>query len=346
MKFDGRALPLENWPESDRIAWQAATHNSGVLDASGPASHLAPVTRDDHTRRYGRFLGFIAHQGHLVIDGLPATNVTRENMSAYIAHLKDHVGSITVHGCVLKALKTAEWIAPERDWNWLRDIARQLAQERRPRDKRSSIVESARLYALGQSLMTQADQIRTRSPFKATTAYRDGLMVALLALCPLRLKNFAALALNTSIRPTGDGWVIAISHEDSKTRRPIEMLLPDILKSALARYLADYRTGFPGANNTDALWLSRSGGALAYNSVEAIIRRRTTMAFGHAVSPHLFRDCAATTVATHHGARMGVVIALLGHRDRRTIDKHYNHAAMATAVSNYQAILEHNKERH
>ena len=40
--------------------------------------------------------------------------------------------------------------------------------------------------------------------------FRDGLMLALLAARPLRLKNFTALRLGVHLRSTSDGYLIDI----------------------------------------------------------------------------------------------------------------------------------------
>lgn len=340
MKNKRRCLPIEEWPEADRIAWQEATNFGGILDAGGLASHLAEASITDLTLRYGRFLGYLQRTGILDRSGPPAANLTQENLMEFIGHLKDTVASVTVHGCAAKAVNIARFIAPDRDYEWTRPILRRLEYEARPKEKRSRVVDSGRLFALGVKLMAEADAYRGRACLRPASTYRSGLMIALLAFCPIRLKNFTALCLDKSLIGTDDSWTISTAAEDSKSKRPIEMLLPDELAMHLERFIEYYRPRYPGADDTSALWLSTHGGPLTQGAISRIICQCTRPAFGHCVNPHLFRDCAATTVATRDGSRMGTAVALLAHRHKRTIDKHYNQASMITATQDYQKLLD------
>jgi hypothetical protein len=54
-----RSLPVSEWPDGDRGAWEEACRPGSRLKPGGAASHLAPVSRDDFARRYGAFLGFL-----------------------------------------------------------------------------------------------------------------------------------------------------------------------------------------------------------------------------------------------------------------------------------------------
>ena len=333
-------LPIEQWPQADRTAWQQATQSGGLLDEGGRASHLAESTVTDLTLRYGRFLGYLQRTDILNRSGPPAANLTPENFMAFIDHLKETVLSVTVHGSAAKAVSLARYIAPDSDYEWTRPILRRLDFEARPREKRSKVVDSGRLFALGAQLMSEAGAYCGRARLKPANTYRNGLMIAMLAFCPIRLKNFAALSLDKSLIGTEDGWAISITAEDSKTKRSIEMLLPDVLQMHLERFQQIYRPRYPGADATGALWLSTYGGSLTPGAIHRIICQCTRSAFGHSVNPHLFRDCAVTTVATRDGTRMGTAVALLAHRDKRTIDRHYNQANMITAAQDYQKLLD------
>src|SRR5262245_36795542 len=107
VKTGGRALPPVRWPEADRIAWQAACQPGARFKHGGSASHLKPVTREDHARHYGSFLAFLAASDLLRLDGPPAANVTPEKVETYLAYLKIHVGSVTVHGSICKLRRAA-----------------------------------------------------------------------------------------------------------------------------------------------------------------------------------------------------------------------------------------------
>lgn len=335
-----RALPIETWPNADRTAWLAATlPGRNILDDGGVASHLAPVTVADYTQRYAYFLDFLRDTGRLVHNAPPGASVAPEVIGAYLEFVDDRVASVTRAGSVQKILKVAEWIAPDRDWSWLRRIANRLAPRAVPKNKRPRIVEADQLYGLGLDLMKRAEAEPGYSAYGRAELYRDGLMVALLAACPLRRGNFAALTIGGTLLRSGSRWMISIPDAEIKNRRAIEMPIPPTLGRKLDQFLARHRAAFKGADRTKRLWPSRKGGPISDSGVFNVIVRRTRVAFGHSVNPHLFRDCAVTTMATHHGAHIGAASSLLGHVDPRVTERHYNQAGMIDAVRAYQDVV-------
>src|SRR5919112_985145 len=66
---------------------------------------------------------------------------------------------------------------------------------------------------------------------------RNGLMVALMALHPIRLKNFTDLELGTSLARIEDHWWIVLGAAETKAGRPDERQLDPALTQALALYL-------------------------------------------------------------------------------------------------------------
>ena len=51
-----RSLPMAEWPEAHRRAFEAATRRAGLLDEPGALAHLVPLTLDRYTRAWGHFL--------------------------------------------------------------------------------------------------------------------------------------------------------------------------------------------------------------------------------------------------------------------------------------------------
>ena len=91
--------------------------------------------------------------------------------------------------------------------------------------RRHHLVTSDRLYALGIELMDRAmaDAFGFVEPSKAQAfAYRDGLIIALLALIPLRRRTVAALRIGKHVVKSGQLWALDIPAADSKTRRALD----------------------------------------------------------------------------------------------------------------------------
>ena len=68
-------------------------------------------------------------------------------------------------------------------------------------------------------------------------------------------------------------------------------------------------------------------------------KKATMAAFGRYLSPHLFRDCAATTIAIDDPRHARSIMDILGHSTLATSEKHYNQARSLDASRQYQKII-------
>jgi hypothetical protein len=68
-------------------------------------------------------------------------------------------------------------------------------------------------------------------------------------------------------------------------------------------------------------------------------RPRTREGLGQAINPHLFRDCAATSIAINDPAHVGIASRLLGHRTGSTTERYYNQARSVEASRLMQKSL-------
>ena len=66
-------------------------------------------------------------------------------------------------------------------------------------------------------------------------------MVALLAFCPIRLKNFAALEIGRSFVKIQGTWWIVLSAAETKENRADERPINELLTPVIDRYLGQYR---------------------------------------------------------------------------------------------------------
>jgi len=178
--------------------------------------------------------------------------------------------------------------------------------------------------------MAAAENESTR--LRRFKAYRDGLMIASLASRALRLRNLTGLILGRTLVRRSDGWWIQIPAVETKTKDPIEMPWPEMLTSHLKTYLRDHRAGivalrsFGSGASCDALWLSMHGSPMTDNAIYIGIVARTRERLGQPINPHLFRDCAATSIAIEDPAHVGIAPRLLGHRTGSTTERYYNQA--------------------
>ena len=337
-RYPVRSLKVRDWPPADQSDWAAACRPGGRLMRGGRASHLKPVTRADLACRYGLFLDFLSRSGRLVPDAQSGKLITPDNVAAYLAEIRNRVSSMSVHGAIVKLRRMAELLDSAWSGDWLREIEQELAWAMRPASRTHRIVDSDRIVEAGLRLMQQAEAGHDLSPGRRSNRFRDGLMIALLAVCPIRLRNFAALEIGVTLRMVRAAWIITLPASDTKSGRADERLVPAFLAARIDQYLATYR--HPAEGGETRLWIGRTGQPMTYYAVERAITECTRRALGVAVNPHLFRSCAASTAYRFAGHSPGLASAVLQHSDPRTTERHYNRARSASYAGEFRDLIE------
>jgi integrase len=336
-----RSLPLALWPEADRSTWISACRPATRLKRGGAAGHLKPVTREDLARRYGYFLDFLSRRGLLQADTLAATYVTLDNVETYIAELKERVGSVTVYGSVHKLRRAAQIIAQSLDFAWLAELEKDLALVMRPRSKFDRMVLTEVLVEAALTLIHEAETSANLTNLARARQVRNGLMVALLGMCPIRLKNFAALEIGRSFVEIKGRWWIVLAASETKENRPDERPIDQLLTPVIDHYLSQRRPVLARTHTpVPGLWLSSNDGApMSYAGVERVIKATTLSTVGIDVSPHLFRVSGASTVATRGDHNPHLASALLHHTHPSVTNAHYNRATSLSAADSLRQIV-------
>jgi integrase len=336
-----RSLPLAQWPEADRSAWAAACRPAERLRRGGAASHMKDITRQDLVRRYGYFLDHVERMEGLDRNAKAASYVSPDRVDRFLAELQARVGSVTVYGSIYKLRRMAELLAPGRDCTWLTEIEKDLALVMQPRSKFDRLVYSTVLLEAGMTLMAEANAATHRSALARARQFRNGLMVALLAVHMIRLKNFSALEIGRTFKKVNDAWWIVLPALETKESRPDERPVGTCLTTWVDRYLNIYRPVLARTDGAPAsLWLSSNdGGGMSYSGVERAISATTLATVGINVSPHLFRTAAASTAAVYAGNTPHLASALLHHTDPAVAEEHYNRATTLSAAQAYAALI-------
>jgi integrase len=333
-----RSIPPRDWPTADHKVWTQACVPAQRLKPGGGAAHLKPSTRAGLERAYGYLLEFCHRNGLFDRDADAGAHVSPEIIDVFINELNRRVGSVTRAVYISRIRTIVRILAPARDLVWLRELDADLRYAAEPRPKSHRIVSSERLLVLGLELIRRGETSEYLTELGRARLVRDGVIIALLALCPIRLRNLAELGLGRQLRRIGETWWLILAGDETKTGHPDERPVPKIVGEAIEQWFGHWRLVFHPSD--DAFWPSVKGGALAYTYVGHIITETTRRELGIAVNPHLFRDCAVYTVAINAGDRMGITSGLLHHTNRHTVEKHYNKGASHDAVRRYQQILD------
>jgi len=341
MSTTPRSLPIEEWPQADRDAWQQACRPGSRFTRGGPASHLGDISRADYANRYGAFLGFLQRTGCLDCEAGAGHQINPANVAAYVADLQTRVTTFTTtYNAISKLRRVGKLIDSSMDLTWLNELEEDLRLVATPRPKFDRLVMTDRLVKAGLTLIVESNAF-ARTPVARAKGIRNGLMIALLAICPIRLRNFAALEIGRTFREIEGSWWIVLPANETKSRRADERRLPDFLKLYIELYLSDARPALARPNApTNGLWLSAvSGRPMIKKAVGTLVSKITFETLGVDVSPHLFRTAAASTAATYGRGLPHLASALLNHTDPRITEEHYNRATSMSAAETYAEIL-------
>jgi integrase len=329
----------------DRRLWQAALVPGDLFEDGGSRARFSGETNRAVVYSYGRWLQWLDRHGLLDQITSPGDRITLDRVRNYLADLERHNATQTVINRLIHLSVAAQVMNPDSDWTWIRRLLRPVQARHRPAwPKRPRLVLTSELFDLGLRLMDGAE--RMNAACARATAFRDGLIIASLAARPLRMRNLVALALGrTLVLRNSTQWWIQIPAVETKTREPIELPWPEPLSSSLEVYVAYHRPVLAQRHGRwtrpvgQALWLSIDGSPMTKRGIYDRITRCTLKGLGKAINPHLFRDCAATTIALEDPHHVRIASRLLGHRTFSTTEKHYNQARNVEASRTMQNYL-------
>jgi integrase/recombinase XerD len=336
--------PVEQWPAKDREAWAQALAPGDPFAPGELGAGWSTATRRQIAVGYGRWLAWLHRQGWLDPLVPPAERATKERVRAYARELQETRSPFSVQGRIQELGDALRVMTSDMSFRWISRAAGRLRSQARPvKDKRSRLQSPARLAELGLRLMELAQ--REVVTLESAVNYRDGLVIALLAYRPLRARNLAMIACEEHLVQRDGVWRLLFTDRQTKSGRRHETPFPAELVPRLERYLGTYRAllltkgGQQAPAPVTALWVSRDATALGYGTIAHHVRKHTRAAFGVAMTPHLFRDAAATAIAVHDPEHVNNIMPVLGHSTLATSERHYNQARGLEAGRRFQANI-------
>ncbi len=338
------SLPYADWPEADRHAWSNSSKPARFGVVKRPLADWSPGQVASAARWYGGWLNYSFSVDPASVDELPTE---RMNPSRLVGYLKDLHARVTPPSlargvCDLYGIMTS--IAPEQDWTWFRDV-RRLASEnaRHYPPKPKQFVHAGELVKVGRHLLAAA--YGGAEELVDPIAFRDGLIILMLIMVPVRITQFSAVEpAKHFLQDESCEWVVHWDAPETKTRRADDHPVPKPLIELLRIYFDVVRPALrarrPKSQNAETLWVGNSGITIGSQTLRKIIQARTKAALGRAVNPHVFRSSAATTYvleAPEHAMEAG---ALLGHTNFDTTQRYYLLGHRVKAIKMAHAALE------
>jgi integrase len=346
-----RSKKLDEWPEPDQALWRGALLPGDLFEDDGARAGYSELSNRAVVWGYGRWLTWLERQGLLNSGLTPDQRITAPRVRAFINDLEKSNATQSLLNRLQELRAAAQVMAPNQDWSWINRIASMIRARHRPaRPKRHRLVPINVLFDLGLKLIESAESAKTggrRTILHRAILHRDGLIVGILAARQPRLRNLAGLVLDHTLIRHGTQWWIQIPAAETKNRHPIEAPWPDRLIAPLETYLTCHRQVLlelqRGSQQSErALWLSFLGSQITMAGIYGIVIARTREVLGRAINPHLFRDCAVTTLAIEDPGHIGIAAPILAHRTGSTTERYYNQARGVEAsrlMQNYLLAL-------
>jgi len=336
-------LPHDQWPPKDRLMWLEAQKPQRLFEPVRPASKWRPATIANTQHYYGMFLSWLQTQGALDPALRPIDRATeawvRAFFDAYSVGRAEHSAALAIRGIAFVVRATE----PPDGLPWLSKLASRLTNTATPsRSKVSRTASLTDLIKLGEDLMGAGRRALDKRPVSGAVSFRDGLMIAALGTRPIRRANLAGLRIGHSIIRDTQGFHVRFQDVETKAGREIEFYYPSWLTPAFDFYIASARPVLLGSRDTDGedhLWIGRQMKAIIAADITHRMIILTRRHLGRVISPHMFRDCAATDIAIFDPEHIGIVKTVLSHASHVTGEKHYNLATMLTASSRHQDVI-------
>jgi integrase len=333
-------LPVKEWPEADRALFNNAYKPGDVFDeTAGPGAHLAEGTRRMIRTAYRRWLAFLNAN---YPDGLampPVERITPERVRAFVDHLSIETRPTSVAIVIDHLYHAVRLISPMTDWAWLRSLKSRLLSRAQPEDRFDRLVPAWRTLDFGLELMDEALKLSTTGHNQREIQYRDGLLLALVSLWPIRRRSIAALTVSRHVEFDQGGINILLHPSDTKAKRSESFRVPEIMLPYLRGYLEEIRPHLLGRCKHDGLWASYGGRPLSEGRIYDIARARVLQRFGKAMGLHDFRRAAATFVAMDAPEKIGLIPGVLQHASPEVSEGHYNLARSIQAGHRFAVHL-------
>jgi len=254
------ALPLAEWPNADRIAWEAArAPRCRLFGGGGAAHHLREATANSYVNAVGQFLAYLHRAGMLNVEEAPADRFQVERLNGFVGELDARGVQASSIKQILVMLRSAmRFIAPEADLTFLTWPSGVALSKALPSKPKSFSVQNRGVAMAFVETMNAEALVMADCPFRRRHLRDAALAGVLIAVAP-RLSSMMRMRFDRLVRLDDGTWLLALKAEDTKNHTPLDLRLGARCTKLMDDYLTHGRGGFPGAAGTDHVWMGMKG---------------------------------------------------------------------------------------
>ncbi len=328
------------WPAADQQAWH---RNIAPTDPFGDEAHhgatLRPATLLKVRKGYGRWLSFLASRGQLDIEIPPLERVSVPRLRAYCRTLlRAGNAPSTVIGRFADLTMAMKILAPGHDVRWIARPDGISIYTLLPKIQKPVRVPACEvLYDWGLRMMDTAG--RLADPKAQAMAYRDGLLIALLAARGRRRLSMSYLTVRTEFFRDGDHYRVEFTRDQIKTKKPERFDVSVALTPYIDHYLAVSRPILLQGQCHASLWVGQSGRPLTSKGIAERLRVLSLKQFAYSFGSHAFRHALSTMLAEYDPGTPGLAADVLG-ISPEVESRHYNRAKQIRASETYAMLVD------
>ncbi len=332
-------LKPEAWPAGDLKLWLIGLSSHNDLYGSWYAGTLSAITIRNAARAHGRWLSVFGAAGDLDPAAAPGARVTPQRVQFFVDQLTAAGNCDNTIATRLWDLRTALMIMqPQLDFAWITAPGgTDLRALLRIAPKRKPVRSSAELFEWGLRLARDARE--QSDPVVRAVRFRNGLMVALLAMRVPRQRAVTALDADMRVTKVGDRYRVLNIESDMKGGRRIDLPAPKRLTPWIDEYLDVHRPVLLGGRQHNAFWVGQDGNPLKQRGIEGVIRRATMREFGRAFGTHWFRHCFGTSAPLAAPHLRAAPAAVMGNSPA-VAEKSYNQGNLTIVAEMYHEVLD------
>ena len=316
-------LHVRDWPAADQVLWADAL-GDGDDETRTCAAKWRPTTAQTNQEGYGRWVNHLTRTG-VDLQTAAAERVTPAQVRLYAGELRGQdLAPQSVCNRISQLFCVMSVLAPDQEWGWLQRRANRLAliaedqHEPKPLTMLTGDILDRALKAV-----RQVERDGLKPGMLPAIEYRNWLMLAILALMPLRRHNFSGMSDERNLNRCGKIWTAEIPAEDTKQNKKIKMPVPDVLHRHIEFYLDEVRPTLLAGRESDRFWISIFHTDMTDHSVYIAITNFTRRVFGEAINPHRFRHIAVSSLVIAAPEMLEAGRALLTQADTETTKDHY-----------------------
>jgi integrase/recombinase XerC len=302
-------LRIADWPELDRDLWRSAREPAGLFDdEAGFAAAWKPATIRGAEKGYGTWLAWLDGTGELHHAQHPCERVSKDRIKAFLSAYSVGRAELTVAGALRGLAYVLRACTPPHGVAWLTKLAHRMTNKAKPSwPKLPRLARVADVVLLSDRLMALGLENLDRGGRSGAPIYRDALIIGLLISRPWRRRNLADLRYGHTVFVDEHGIRVEIRSEHTKKGVAFSGYMPKRLEPAILTCLDRVRPVLLGNAKDDGwFWLGRLGRRMPASDITNRVTLTTRKHLGRDLSPHLFRDCAATEVALETPTQIGI----------------------------------------